>query len=85
MVNASAFRSGLHAKDIRLHERYTTRIEEGYVVARVVRIAPKDSKQRNHMFECINDLTGEYLPRLKRAADLKAILPWTLAFQPPSI
>lgn len=71
--NTSTLGSKLRAKDIRLNDRYATRTEEGLVIARVVKALPLDKKQRNKTFECINDVTGEYLPRPKRAADLDPI------------
>lgn len=71
--NQSTLGSRLRASDIRINGRYMTRVASGVVIVRVVKALPLDKRQRNRTFECINAITGEYLPRPKRAADLDPI------------
>lgn len=49
---------------------YETVIAEGKVRARVTCRVPATKTSRNERFHMVNAVTGECLPRLKRASDL---------------
>lgn len=74
-TNVSLLGSGLRANEVTIGRRYRTRIERGPIEALVVGVAPKQKRQRNALFLCVDATTREPLPRPKRAADLDPIYP----------